>query len=76
MGSFLVWWAAVSIIDVAPHVRDAFDPKVMLLGGKIGAESNGRDKQNIPGDLGHRRALYSTKESMSTAALSARFRIR
>ena len=52
MGSFLVWWAAVSIIDVAPHVWDAFDPKVILLGGKIGAESNGHDWQNILGDLG------------------------
>ena len=46
------WWAAASIIDVAPYIWDAFDPKMMLLGGKTGAESDGHDWQNILGDLG------------------------
>jgi predicted RNA-binding Zn-ribbon protein involved in translation (DUF1610 family) len=50
--SLMLWWAAVSFIDVAPYIWDAFDPKMMLLGGKTGAESDGHDWQNILGDLG------------------------
>lgn len=50
--SLMLWWAAVSIIDLAPYIWDAFDPKMMLLGGKTGAESDGHDWQNILGDLG------------------------
>jgi hypothetical protein len=50
--SLMLWWAAVSIIDVAPYIWDAYDPKMMLLGGKTGAESDGHDWQNILGDLG------------------------
>jgi hypothetical protein len=50
--SLMLWWAAVSIIDVAPYIWDAFDPKMMLLGGSTGAESDGHDWQNILGDLG------------------------
>lgn len=49
--SLMLWWAAVSIFDVAPYIWDAFDPKMMLLGGKTGAESDGHDWQNILGDL-------------------------
>src|SRR5471032_2051354 len=48
----MLWWAAVSIIDVAPYIWDAFDPKMMLIGGSTGAESDGHDWQNILGDLG------------------------
>lgn len=50
--SLMLWWAAVSIIDVAPYIWDAYDPKLMLLGGATGAESDGHDWQNILGDLG------------------------
>jgi hypothetical protein len=50
--SLMLWWAAMAIIDVAPYIWDAFDPKMMLLGGKTGAESDGHDWQNILGDLG------------------------
>lgn len=50
--SLMLWWAAVAIINVAPYIWDAFDPKMMLLGGKTGAESDGHDWQNILGDLG------------------------
>ena len=52
VASLMLWWAAVSIIDLAPYIWDAFDPKMMLLGGKTGAESDGHDWQNILGDLG------------------------
>ncbi len=50
--ALMLWWAAVAIIDVAPYIWDAFDPKMMLLGGATGAESDGHDWQNILGDLG------------------------
>jgi hypothetical protein len=52
MGSFMPWWTALSIIDVAHYIWDAFDSKMMLLGGKTGAEFDGHDWQNILGDLG------------------------
>jgi len=50
--SLMLWWVAMSVIDVAPYIWDAFDPKMMLLGGNTGAESDGHDWQNILGDLG------------------------
>jgi hypothetical protein len=50
--SLMLWWAAMSVIDVAPYIWDAYDPKMMLLGGMTGAESDGHDWQNILGDLG------------------------
>jgi len=50
--SLMLWWAAAAVIDLAPYIWDAFDPKLMLLGGKTGAESDGHDWQNILGDLG------------------------
>lgn len=50
--SLMLWWAAASLIDVAPYIWDAFDPKMLLLGGATGAESDGHDWQNILGDLG------------------------
>ena len=50
--SLMLWWAAASIIDVAPYIWDAYDPKLMLLGGATGVESDGHDWQNILGDLG------------------------
>jgi hypothetical protein len=50
--ALMLWWAGVAIIDVAPYIWDAYDPKIMLLGGKTGAESDGHDWQNILGDLG------------------------
>lgn len=50
--SLMLWWAAMAIIDVAPYIWDAFDPKLMLLGGRTGAESDRHDWQNILGDLG------------------------
>ena len=34
------------------YMYDAYDPKLMLLTGKTGADSDGHDWQNIFGDLG------------------------
>jgi hypothetical protein len=46
------WLLGFSTIDMAVYMYDAFDPKLMLLGGMTGAESDGHDWQNIFGDLG------------------------
>lgn len=46
------WLLGFSIMDMAVYMYDAYDPKIMLLGGKTGAESDGHDWINIFGDLG------------------------
>ena len=70
--SLMLWWAAVSLIDVAPYIWDAFDPKMMLLGGKTGAESDGHDWQNILGDLGlirHAHLIAGIAHKLGLAAM-------
>ena len=47
-----LWLLGFSTLDMAVYMYDAFDPKMMLLGGGTGAESDGHDWQNIFGDLG------------------------
>ena len=46
------WLLGFSVADMGVYMYDAFDPKLMLLGGSTGAESDGHDWQNIFGDLG------------------------
>ncbi|HEX5128225.1 MAG TPA: hypothetical protein VFV90_00690 [Usitatibacter sp.] len=46
------WLLGFSVIDMAVYMYDAFDPRLMLLGGKTGQESDGHDWQNLFGDLG------------------------
>jgi len=46
------WLLGFSTIDMAVYMYDAFDPKLMLLGGTTGAESDWHDWQNTFGDLG------------------------
>jgi hypothetical protein len=50
--ALLFWLLGFSTIDMAVYMYDAFDPKLMLLGGATGQESDGHDWQNIFGDLG------------------------
>jgi hypothetical protein len=50
--ALFLWLLGFSTIDMAVYMYDAWDPKIMLLGGKTGAESDGHDWQNIFGDLG------------------------
>ena len=45
------WMLGFSVADMGIYMWDAFDPQIMLLGGKTGAESDGHDWQNIFGDL-------------------------
>lgn len=54
------WLLGFSTLDMAVYMYDAFDPKIMLLGGMTGAESDGHDWQNIFGDtnlLPHARGI-------------------
>ena len=46
------WLLGYSVSDMGVYMYDAFDPKLMLLDGRTGAESDGHDWQNIFGDLG------------------------
>jgi hypothetical protein len=46
------WLVGFSVVDMAVYMYDAFDPKLMLLGGATGAESDGHDWQNLFGDTG------------------------
>lgn len=46
------WLLGFSVIDMAVYMYDAFDPKLQLIGGLTGAESDGHDWQNTFGDLG------------------------
>ena len=45
------WLLGFSVADMGIYMYDAFDPKLTLLGGGTGAESDGHDWQNIFGDL-------------------------
>jgi hypothetical protein len=47
-----LWLLGFSVIDMAVYMYDAFDPQILLLGGRTGAESDRHDWQNIFGDLG------------------------
>jgi len=46
------WLLGFSVSDMGVYMYDAFDPKLMLLDGRTGADSDGHDWQNIFGDLG------------------------
>ena len=46
------WVLGFSVSDMGVYMYDAFDPKLMLLDGKTGADSDGHDWQNIFGILG------------------------
>ena len=50
--ALFLWLLGFSTIDMAVYMYDAWDPKLTLLGGSTGAESDGHDWQNIFGDLG------------------------
>ncbi len=39
--SIALWWAAQSLMDIAPYINDARNGQIILLGGTTGAESEG-----------------------------------
>jgi hypothetical protein len=50
--ALFAWLLGFSVVDMAVYMYDAFDPKLMLLGGATGQESDGHDWQNLFGDTG------------------------
>ena len=46
------WLLGFSVSDMGVYMYDAFDPRLMLLDGRTGAESDGHDWQNLFGDMG------------------------
>ena len=47
-----LWWTGQSLMDLAPYIDDAIDQKLVLLGGRTGADSPGNhDWGNILIDL-------------------------
>jgi hypothetical protein len=50
--ALFLWLLGFSTIDMAVYMYDAFDPKLVLLGGATGAESDAHDWQNLFGDTG------------------------
>lgn len=50
--ALFTWLLGYSIIMMAVYMFDAFDPRIMLLDGRTGADSDGHDWQNMFGDLG------------------------
>lgn len=50
--ALFTWLLGNSLIMTAVYMFDAFDPRIMLLDGRTGADSDGHDWQNLFGDLG------------------------
>jgi len=50
--ALFAWLFGFSLIMMAVYMYDAFDPQMLLLDGRTGADSDGHDWQNIFGDLG------------------------
>ena len=47
-----LWLLGFSIVDMAVYMYDAYDPKLVLLNGRTGAESDHHDWVNLFGDMG------------------------
>ena len=47
----MLWWSAVAVIDTAPYVYDAQEPKLILLTGRTG-DTGSHDFVDVLGDLG------------------------
>jgi hypothetical protein len=50
--SVATWWAGQSLMDLAPYIADARALKLVLLGGRTGAEVEGHDWEYLLGALG------------------------
>ena len=49
--SVMLWWAAVAVMDVAPYIYDAWEPRHVLLTGRTG-DTGAHDFIDTLGDLG------------------------
>lgn len=54
-----VWWVGQSLVDLSPYIADARALRLVLLGGRTGAEVEGHDWEFILANLGliHRDSL-------------------
>ncbi len=50
--SVAAWWAGQSLMDLAPYIADARALRLVLLGGRTGAEVEGHDWEYLLGALG------------------------
>lgn len=71
------WWAGQNLVDLAPYIADARALRLVLLGGKTGAEVEGHDWEFILTQLGavhHDRTLglaaYSAGLTLMIAAIA------
>src|SRR5687768_3189119 len=46
------WWAGQNLVDLAPYIADARPLKLVLLGGRTGAEVEGHDWEYLLTSLG------------------------
>jgi len=46
------WWAGENLIDVAPYINDARELRLVLLGGRTGAEVEGHDWEYLLNAMG------------------------
>ena len=46
------WWAGQNLVDLAPYIADARSLRMVLLGGRTGAEVEGHDWEFILNSLG------------------------
>ena len=49
--SLMLWWSAVAVLDTAPYIWDAAEPRAILLSGRTG-ENGAHDFIDILADLG------------------------
>ena len=69
-----IWWAGENLIDVAPYINDARDLKMVLLGGKTGAEVEGHDWEYLLNAMGvaHKdHAIAGVVQAIGTLTLIA-----
>lgn len=45
-GSVMLWWLGHSLLDIAPYIYDAWDQKLVLLGGSTGRDRPGSHDWN------------------------------
>ena len=46
------WWAGQNFVDLAPYIADARSLRLVLIGGRTGAEVEGHDWEFILNSLG------------------------
>ena len=68
------WWAGENLIDVAPYIGDARELKIVLLGGRTGAEVEGHDWEYLLGAMGvahHDHTIAATVQAAGVLTMIA-----